>query len=81
MLEDVVLKPLEDLGVGFWWNDWYQGGAEGGCKNYNFNPTIMLNKLRATDIKRWYVSGLTNQSHFQRSMVLGRLGGLGNHRY
>lgn len=52
MLEDVVLKPLEDEGVNFWWTDWQSGGAEGGCKNYNFNPTFMLNKLRSTDIKR-----------------------------
>lgn len=41
----------------------------------------MLNKLRATDQKRRFVSGITHDSNFQRGLVMGKWGGLGNHRY
>lgn len=51
-LEDVVLKPLEDQGINFWWIDWQQDPTEGGCQNDDLNPTMMLNKLRSTDSKR-----------------------------
>ena len=73
-LEDVVLKPLEDQGFGnFWWIDWQQGGAQGGCQGLKQNPTIWLSRLRASDHIR--------RGSNQRGMVLGRWGGLGNHRY
>jgi alpha-glucosidase len=76
-LEDVVLAPLEDI-FDFWWIDWQQGGAAGGCRADvdAANPTIWLNKLRLTNKAR------RNQSNANdRSMVLARWGGLGNHRY
>lgn len=73
-LEDFVLKPLEDQSFGdFWWIDWQQGGKQGGCPGGKANPTILLNKLRATDKIR--------RGQSQRGMVLARWGGLGNHRY
>ncbi len=73
-LEDVVLKPLEDQSFGdFWWIDWQQGGKQGGCPGGKANPTILLNKVRGTDKIR--------RGQTQRGMVLGRWGGLGNHRY
>lgn len=81
MVEDVVLKPVEDVGTDFWWIDWQQGGAEGGCKEYSYNPTIWLNKVRATDAKRRFLQGITKDPEFKRNMALGRWGGLGNHRY
>ncbi len=68
-LEDVVLQPLEQLGFGdFWWIDWQQGGERGGCRGGSMNPTIWLNRLRATDklrrgqpgrgmvLSRWYMA-------------------------
>ena len=77
-LEDVVMKPLkEDDGVDFFWIDWQQGQGEGGCLgddlNPRYNPTIQLNKLRITDEIR--------NGGEDRSMILSRWGGLGNHRY
>jgi alpha-glucosidase (family GH31 glycosyl hydrolase) len=73
-LEDTVLKALEDQSFGdFWWIDWQQGGQQGGCPGGKANPTILLNKLRATDKIR--------RGQTQRGMVLARWGGLGNHRY
>jgi alpha-glucosidase (family GH31 glycosyl hydrolase) len=73
-LEDVVLGALEDMGMDFWWIDWQQGEDKGGCAGGKQNPTIWTNKLRGTDhIRR----GKTNT----RGLVLGRWGGLGNHRY
>ena len=73
-LEDQVLQALEKQSFGdFWWIDWQQGGAKGGCPGGKANPTILLNRLRATDKIR--------RGETQRGMVLARWGGLGNHRY
>lgn len=73
-LEDLVLQPLEEAGFGdFWWIDWQQGGKQGGCPGGKANPTIWLNRLRATDKIR--------RGQSQRGWVLARWGGLGNHRY
>ena len=75
-LEDIVLGGLEALGANFWWIDWQQGGAAGGisqASGLSQNPTIMLNHVRATDPWR--------RGSSARAMVLGRWGGLGNHRY
>jgi alpha-glucosidase (family GH31 glycosyl hydrolase) len=78
-LEDVVLKPLEEDGVDFWWIDWQQGegrkgGGRGGATGGKHNPTIWTAHVRTTDINR---RGETNR----RGMVLARWGGLGAHRY
>eukprot|EP01104_Vermistella_antarctica_P006882 TRINITY_DN1757_c0_g1_i1.p1 TRINITY_DN1757_c0_g1~~TRINITY_DN1757_c0_g1_i1.p1 ORF type:complete len:948 (-),score=252.28 TRINITY_DN1757_c0_g1_i1:465-3308(-) len=73
-LEDVVLAADEAQGMDFWWIDWQQGGAMGGCQGLKQNPTIWLNHLRATDKLR------TNSSDV-RGLILSRWGGYGSHRY
>jgi hypothetical protein len=70
-LEDIIVSPL---GFDVPWIDWQQGGDKGGCSGETQNPTIWLNRLRATANLR---TGKSNQ----RGMALGRWGGLGNHRY
>ena len=73
-LEDEVLQPLQkEDGIDFWWIDWQQGPTEGGCLGDKYNPTIQLNKLRITDNIR--------RGEDDRSMILARWGGMGNHRY
>ncbi|KAH3746121.1 glycoside hydrolase [Pelomyxa schiedti] len=64
---DIVLKPVEDQGIDFWWLDWQQGW------NGNPNPTIMLNYVFFTNSQRIGVN--------KRGMILHRWGGMGNHRY
>ncbi len=68
-LEDLVLQPVEHDGVDFWWIDWQQGGAQGGCTGEKQNPTVWLNKIRSTDSIR--------RKDNQRDMILARYGGLG----
>lgn len=53
--------------------DWQQGGTAGHASGGKENPTIWLNKVRATDNIR--------RNATDRGMVLARWGGLGNHRY
>ena len=74
-VEDEVLQPLKANGTGldFWWIDWQQGGKKGGASGGRTNPTIWLNKVRSTDLKR--------KGSNERTLVLGRWGGLGAHRY
>lgn len=74
-VEDQALNPLKANGsaIDFFWIDWQQGGKQGGALGGRSNPTFWLNKVRCTDAKR-----LGSQ---ERTMVLGRWGGLGNHRY
>jgi alpha-glucosidase (family GH31 glycosyl hydrolase) len=72
-LEDITLGDIERQGVDFMWIDWQQGGSQGGCSGEKQNPTIWLQKLRATDAIR--------RGQPQRGIVLSRFGGLGAHRY
>ena len=73
-LEDIVLKPLEDVnGVDFWWIDWQQGESKYGGNNNKKNPTIWTSHIRSTDFNRRQTN--------KRAMVLARWGGLGAHRY
>lgn len=72
-LEDVVLADVERQGVDFMWIDWQQGGFQGGCTGEKQNPTIWLQKQRATNPIR--------RGQSQRGIVLSRFGGLGAHRY
>ena len=68
---DIVLHELQDAGVDLWWLDWQQG-EQGWTQHISFtNPTFWLNYLFSTD------------SYFgrNRSIILHRWGGLGNHRY
>lgn len=53
--------------------DWQQGGTTGNATGGKENPTIWLNKVRATDNIR--------KGSSTREFVLARWGGLGNHRY
>ena len=39
-LEDLVLKPVLDQGMDFWWIDWQQGGPRAGLIGDKQNPTI-----------------------------------------
>ncbi len=39
-LEDLVLKPVLDQGMDFWWIDWQQGGQMAGLTGDKQNPTI-----------------------------------------
>mmetsp|Transcript_9635 Transcript_9635/g.21979 ORF Transcript_9635/g.21979 Transcript_9635/m.21979 type:complete len:813 (-) Transcript_9635:259-2697(-) len=72
-LEDVVLQPLERLGVDFWWIDWQQGERGYGASGLKMNPTIWTSHMRSTSRQR--------RGSTRRSMVLSRWGGLGGHRY
>ena len=72
-LEDAVLLPLEAQGIDYWWIDWQQGGALGGCAGDRQNPTIWTARLRSTDHAR--------RGSTKRGLVLSRWGGLGSHRY
>jgi len=72
-LEDIVLQPIEKIGMDFWWIDWQQGENAGYTLGDKMNPTIWLNKMRSTDRIR--------RGENRRAMVLARFGGLGNHRY
>ena len=69
-------KPKHYTPISFWWTDWQQGEAAGGLPGGALNPTIVLNKIRSTDRKRR--GGARAQ---ERPVVMGRWGGLGNHRY
>ncbi len=69
-LEDAVMAPL-DFDIP--WIDWQQGGTRGGCTDGAHNPTIWLNRLRATDRMRRGEAG--------RATILSRWGGQGSHRY
>jgi hypothetical protein len=63
------------------WIDWQQGEERGGTgqdERGRMNPTVWLNKLRATDAKRRCLAGLGCDS--ARRLPLGRWGGLGTHR-
>eukprot|EP00042_Codosiga_hollandica_P032126 m.200668 g.200668 ORF g.200668 m.200668 type:complete len:1028 (+) comp53818_c0_seq1:262-3345(+) len=72
-LEDLVLKPVLDQGMDFWWIDWQQGGQQAGMTGLKQNPTIWTDHLRSTDHQR--------RGENVRGLVLARWGGLGNHRY
>eukprot|EP00727_Mastigamoeba_balamuthi_P005553 m51a1_g1617 putative glycosyl hydrolases 31 family protein (869) ;mRNA; r:217912-221125 len=64
---DLVLQPLTDQGIDFWWLDWQQ------WLTGNPNPTFWLNHVFFNNHKR--------RGENLRGMILHRWGGLGNHRY
>jgi hypothetical protein len=65
---DIMLRPLEKLGVDFWWLDWqqYQKSSITGLNN------TLLNNIG-------HFSDMRNQG--KRPLIFHRWGGLGNHRY
>ncbi|WP_185963897.1 TIM-barrel domain-containing protein [Flavobacterium restrictum] len=66
---DLVLHPVEKMGVDFWWLDWQQWG---NTKIPGVNPTFYLNYVHYSDMER---------QNKVRPLIFHRWGGLGNHRY
>eukprot|EP00928_Gymnodinium_smaydae_P030258 TRINITY_DN22546_c0_g3_i1.p1 TRINITY_DN22546_c0_g3~~TRINITY_DN22546_c0_g3_i1.p1 ORF type:complete len:903 (-),score=95.05 TRINITY_DN22546_c0_g3_i1:79-2787(-) len=77
--EDIAWRALQTQGdkqgLDFAWIDYQQGEEEAFEKTKipGINPTIVLNRLRATDAQR--------HGENKRPMILSRWGGLGNHKY
>lgn len=69
-LFDVVLDPLQEKGVSFWWLDWQQWTFSN--KVTGLNNTWWLNYC--------FFSRMEQQAK-QRPLLYHRWGGLGNHRY
>ncbi|MDP4276125.1 MAG: glycoside hydrolase family 31 protein [Bacteroidota bacterium] len=69
-LFDVVLHPMQQEGVDFWWIDWQQYPYD--KKVQGLSNTWWVNYLFFSDMER-------NGSH--RPLLYHRWGGLGNHRY
>lgn len=65
---NLVLHPLEQQGIDFWWLDWQQ---EPDTRLPGVNNTWWLNYLHFTD----------QQREGKRPLLFHRWGGLGNHRY
>jgi len=65
---NLVLHPLEKLGIDFWWLDWQQ---EPTTKMPGVTPTWWINYVHFTD----------QQREGRRPLLFHRWGGLGNHRY
>lgn len=70
-LAKIVLNPLQDVGVDFWWLDWAPAGQNWTNNIPYTNPTFWLNYI-------FYTNPYFEQN---RSAILHRWGGLGNHRY
>jgi len=66
---NIVLRPLEQQGVDFWWLDWQQWSS---TKIPGVTPTWWLNYVFFTDMERKGTA---------RPIIMHRWGGLGNHRY
>lgn len=67
---DTVLRPMERMGVSFWWLDWQQGLND---KRFpRLGNTWWINYTTFTDMER---------HRSERPMLYHRWGGLGNHRY
>ena len=69
-LFDVVLHPIEQQGVDFWWLDWQQWVFDKDIEK--LNNTWRLNYTFFEDMKR---------NTDKRPLIYHRWGGLGNHRY
>lgn len=65
---DLLMHPLEKMGVDHWWIDWQQGRA---CAVPNVDPLWLLNHYHYTD----------NCREGRRGLILSRYAGLGSHRY
>ncbi len=66
---NLVIHPLEKMGVDFWWLDWQQWST---TKVPGVNPTFYLNYVFFSDMQR---------QGKNRPLLFHRYGGLGNHRY
>ncbi|MCF8363173.1 MAG: glycoside hydrolase family 31 protein [Prolixibacteraceae bacterium] len=65
---EILLHPIEEDGIDFWWLDWQQWGS---TKIDGVNPTFYLNYVHTSDMERRGI----------RPLIYHRWGGLGNHRY
>eukprot|EP00026_Physarum_polycephalum_P001741 Phypoly_transcript_01743.p1 GENE.Phypoly_transcript_01743~~Phypoly_transcript_01743.p1 ORF type:complete len:575 (-),score=101.83 Phypoly_transcript_01743:49-1773(-) len=70
-LSQIVLEPLAEEGIDFWWTDWQQGEDVGVEDCYGLSPTFMLNHYRF----------INYTGSPRRGLIHSRWGGLGNHRY
>ncbi len=66
---DLVLNPMQKMGVDFWWLDWQQWST---TKLEGVNPTFYLNYVFFSKMQLYDTV---------RPMIFHRYGGLGNHRY
>jgi len=66
---EILMRPLEESGVDFWWLDWQQWST---TKIPGANPTFYLNYVYFSDKER---------KGEARPIIMHRYGGLGNHRY
>lgn len=64
---DIVLRPLEQQGVDFWWVDWQQGDAA----RYRTDPLWLLNHYHF----------LASGQNGSRPITFSRYAGPGSHRY
>eukprot|EP01136_Pigoraptor_vietnamica_P002158 Opistho-1_new@29725 len=71
---DIILRPMRDQGIDFFWLDWQQG--EDWIDIPGVNPTMWLNYVFFT-----MFNGDATPNNGRRPMVFHRWGGLGNHRY
>lgn len=67
---DIILNPMHDKGVNFWWLDWQQW--PNSKKVAGLSNTWWLNYCFFTEMER---------KNKERPMLYHRWGGLGNHRY
>ncbi len=65
---DLVLHPMEEEGVSFWWMDWQQGNT---TKIEGLDPLWMLNHFHYADKLNKNI----------RPMIFSRYSGPGSHRY
>jgi len=65
----IVHKPLQDMGVDFWWIDWQQGNK---TNIPGLDPLWALNHYHSLDIAR---------DGKRRPLTLSRFAGAGSHRY
>lgn len=66
---DLIIHPLEEDGVDFWWLDWQAWSTTSVA---GVNPIFYLNYVFFSDMER---------RGMKRPLVYSRWGGLGNHRY
>lgn len=69
---EILLRPLEQQGIDFWWMDWQQGTTSAIP---GLDPLPWLNYLHWMD----WLSNPAKQS--LRPLIFSRWGGLGSHRY
>ncbi len=67
-LQTIILEPLENDGVDFWWIDWQQGNTS---KLEGLDPLWILNYHRFNSAKK----------ENKRPLIFSRYAGVGSHRY